>query len=133
MKAIDMKLKNYETIFALTPVLSEEQLKDSISKFRNFLQEKQAEIIHEEKIGLKKLAYPIQRKSTGMYQLFEFKATPDVVHSLEIEYRRDEKVIRFLTFALDKHAVEYNMRKRTDHAQRDEGQEKKTESKQAIA
>jgi small subunit ribosomal protein S6 len=97
----------------LTPVLSEEQLQETIDKFRRFLQEKKAEIVHEDKIGLKKLAYPIQRKSTGVYHLFEFKATSDVISALETEYRREEKVIRFLTLALEKHGVEYNDKKRS--------------------
>ncbi len=128
-----METKNYETVFVLTPVLSEEQLRLSIDKFRSFLQEKKAEIIHEEKMGLKKLSYSIQRKSMGTYQLFEFKAAPDVVPSLETEYRRDEKVIRFMTFALDKHAVEYNARQRTQHVQEESSKEENTGPKQEIA
>ncbi len=108
-----MELRNYETLFVLTPVLSEEQIQEAIDKFRSFLEKKNAEIIHEDKMGLKKLAYPIQRKATGFYQLFQFKATPDIIAALETEYRRDERIIRFLTFALDKHAVEYNEKKRS--------------------
>jgi small subunit ribosomal protein S6 len=108
-----VELRNYETMFVLTPVLSEEQLQETIDKFKSFLQEKKAEIVHEEKIGLRKLAYPIQRKSTGVYHRFEFKATPDVISALETEYRREEKIIRFLTFVLEKHGVEYNEKKRS--------------------
>ncbi len=108
-----MKLRSYETVFVLTPVLSEEQLQETIDKFRGFLQENKAEIVYEDKIGLKKLAYPIQRKATGVYHLFEFRATPDVISALETEYRREEKVIRFLTLALEKHGVEYNEKKRS--------------------
>jgi small subunit ribosomal protein S6 len=108
-----VELRNYETVFVLTPVLSEVQLQETIDKFRSFLQERKAEIVHENKIGLKKLAYPIRRKSTGVYHLFEFKATPDVIGALEIEYRREEKIIRFLTFALEKHGVVYNDKKRS--------------------
>ena len=121
-----MELRNYETLFVLTPVLSQEQLQEAIDKFRTFLQEKKAEIVHEEKIGLKKLAYPIQHKSTGVYQLFEFKATPDFVRVLETEYRRDERVIRFSTFALDKHAMDYNVQQRSG------AKTKKTEPKQEV-
>lgn len=107
-----MELRNYETVFVLTPVLSVEQLQETVDKFRSFLREKKAEIIHEGEMGLRKLAYPIQHKSTGFYHLFEFKSTPDIVGMLETEYRREEKVIRFLTFALEKHGVEYNEKKR---------------------
>jgi small subunit ribosomal protein S6 len=107
-----MELRNYETLFILTPVLSKEQIEEIITKFRDFLLEKKADIVYEEPIGLKKLAYPIQHKSTGIYHLIEFKATPDVISALETAYKRDERVMRFLTFALDKHAVDYNDRKR---------------------
>ncbi len=107
-----MDLRNYETVFILTPVLNKEQTEEAITKFRDFLLEKKAEIVHIDPIGLKKLAYPIQHKLTGIYHLIEFKATPDVITALETAYKRDERVIRFLTFALDKHAVDYNDRKR---------------------
>ena len=107
-----MELKNYETVFILTPVLSDAQMKDAVDKFRKILEDKNTEIINVEQWGLKKLAYPIQHKSTGFYNLIEFKATPEVVAALELEYRRDEKVMRFLTVALDKHAIEYAERRR---------------------
>lgn len=109
-------LKHYETVFIMTPVLSEDQMKETVKKFRNFLTEKGAEIIHEENWGLRKLAYPIQKKSTGFYQLIEFKAEPDVIKPLEVQYRRDERIIRFLTVVLDKHAIAYNEKKRLKKA-----------------
>ena len=108
-----MELSNYETMFVLTPVLSEAQLQETIDKFRSFLKGKKAELVHEDKIGLKKLAYPIQHKATGVYHLFEFKAAPDIISALATEYRRDERVIRFLTLALDKHGVAYNAQQRS--------------------
>ncbi len=107
-----MALNNYETVFILTPVLSDSQMKDAVDKFRNVLKDHGAEIVHEENWGLKKLAYPIQHKSTGFYTLIEFDAEPGIVATLETEYRRDEKVMRFITVALDKHAVEYNAKRR---------------------
>lgn len=107
-----MKLKNYETTFVLTPVLTKEQAEETAAKFRNFLIEKEAEIVYEKAMGLKKLAYPIQHKSTGIYHLIEFKAKPEVISALETAYKRDEKVMRFLTFVLDKHGVEYNEKQR---------------------
>jgi len=107
-----MNLRNYETLFILTPVLDKDQTQETIAKFSNFFIERKIEIVHEDPIGLKKLAYPIQHKSTGIYHLIEFKAMPDVVHALEIAYKRDEKVMRFLTFMLDKHGIDYNERKR---------------------
>jgi small subunit ribosomal protein S6 len=107
-----MTLKNYETVFILTPVLSESQMKDTVEKFKQVLKDNGAQIINEESWGLRKLSYPIQHKSTGFYQLFEFKAPSTIVNALEVEFRRDERVLRFLTTALDKHALEYNNKRR---------------------
>ena len=107
-------MNNYETVFILTPVLSEDQMKETVSKFQKFLTEKGAEIVFEKNWGLKKLAYPIQKKSTGFYYLVEFKAEGSVINDLEVAYKRDERVIRFLTVKLDKHALAYNEKKRGD-------------------
>ncbi len=104
--------KSYETVFILTPVLSEDQMKDTVDKLKNVLTDNGAELINEENWGLKKLAYPIQHKTTGFYNLFEFNAETTAVDALEIACRRDEKVMRFLTVALDKHALEYNEKRR---------------------
>lgn len=108
-----MNLKNYETVFILTPVLSDAQMKDTAQKFKKVLTDHGAEIINNENWGLKKMAYPIQQKSTAFYNLIEFKSEPGVVESLELEYRRDEKVLRFLTTVLDKHAVAYNVKRKS--------------------
>ncbi|WP_299760031.1 30S ribosomal protein S6 [uncultured Pontibacter sp.] len=107
-----MELRNYETVFILTPLLNETQMQETVEKFREVLKENGADIIHEENWGLRKLAYPIQKKSTGFYHLVEFKAPTNAIDALELAYRRDEKVVRFLTTALDKHAVAYNERRR---------------------
>jgi len=105
-------MNQYETVFILTPVLSDDQMKEAVKKYREFLTGRGAEIIHEEDWGMRKLAYPIQKKSTGFYHLFEYKSGGEVVKPLEIEFKRDERVIRFLTIKLDKHAVAYNEKKR---------------------
>ncbi len=107
-----MELRNYETVFILTPVLSDTQMKDTVGKFTSILKENGAELINEENWGLKKLAYPIQHKKTGFYNLVEFKATPETIAKLELEFRRDERVMRFLTVALDKYAVAYAEKRR---------------------
>jgi len=104
--------KNYETVFILTPVLSEDQMKDTVLKFKKVLEDDGAKIINEEMWGLKRLAYPIQHKSTGFYNLIEFEAGPQTIKKLDIEYRRDEKVMRFQTVSLDKHAIAYNEKRR---------------------
>lgn len=105
-------MNNYETVFILNPVLSEDQAKDTVDKFVKVLTKGNAEIVNTENWGLKKLAYPINKKSTGFYNLIEFKADPQVINTLETEYRRDESVMRFLTTVLDKHAIVYNERRR---------------------
>lgn len=105
-------MKNYETVFILNPVLSEDQAKDAVEKFVKVLGNQKANIVNVEKWGLKKLAYPIQHKSTGFYNLIEFEAEGNTVATLETEFRRDESVMRFLTTALDKFAVAYNARRR---------------------
>jgi small subunit ribosomal protein S6 len=106
-------LKQYETVFIMTPVLSDDQMKETVKKFENFLRDKGAEIIHQENWGLKRLEYQIQKKSTGFYHLFEFKAEPHVVAEFELQYRRDERVLRYLTVTLDKDAIAYAEKRRT--------------------
>jgi len=121
-------MKNYETVFILTPVLSEEQMKDAVKKYVELLKKMGARIINEEIWGLKKLAYQIQHKSTGFYNLIEFEAEPSVIDKLETEYRRDERVMRFLTVTLDKHALAYNEKRR-----KGEFKKKKSEDKKEVA
>ncbi|MGL4779648.1 MAG: 30S ribosomal protein S6 [Bacteroidales bacterium] len=106
-------MNHYETVFILTPVLSDVQMKEAVEKFVDLLKAEGAEIINEEMWGLKKLAYPIQKKSTGFYNLVEFKANPEVVAKIELQYRRDERVIRFLTFKMDKFAAEYAAKRKS--------------------
>ena len=110
-------MNQYETVFILTPVLSDEQMKETVAKFRNLLTEKGAEILTW---GLKKMAYAIQKKSTGFYCLIEFKAEPEVIKSLETSYRRDEKVIRFMTVKLDKYAAQYAEKRRNKLGKKEE-------------
>ncbi len=124
----------YETVFILTPVLSDDQMKEAVEKFKDVLKQNNAEIVNEELWGLRKLAYPIDKKSTGFYVLVEFKAEPTIVSKLETAYRRDERVIRFLTFRLDKYAVEYaekRRRLRADKASEKPAAEPVAETKEA--
>ena len=113
-------MNQYETVFILTPVLSDDQMKETVSKFKTFLTDGGAELINEELWGLKKLAYPIQKKSTGFYVLFEFKAEPELIKKLETNFRRDEKVIRFQTVKLEKYAIEYAEKRRNKQANKEE-------------
>ena len=105
-------MNQYETVFILTPVLSDEQMKETVAKFKKLLTDNGAEILNEEAWGLKKLAYNIQKKTSGFYNLIEFKAEPTLIDKLEIGYRRDEKVIRYMTVKLDKYAAAYAEKRR---------------------
>lgn len=105
-------LNHYEAAFILTPVLSEQQMKEAVDKFESLLKNNGAEILNREEWGLKKLAYPIMGKTTGFYALLQFDVEPSVIATLETEFRRDERVIRFLTFRLDKYAYEYAEKRR---------------------
>ncbi len=104
---------NYETVFILTPVLSEPQMKEAVEKFKTVLTDNGATIENEELWGMRKLAYPIQKKTTGFYAFLEFAGEPTIVNKLETAYRRDEKVIRFLTFRQEKYAHEYALKRRS--------------------
>jgi small subunit ribosomal protein S6 len=104
--------KRYETVFILTPVLSEDQAKEAAKKFEKILTDQGAKILHKENWGLKKLAYPIQKKSTGFYHLIEFAGTGAEIADLELAFKRDERVLRFLTIALDKHAAAWADKRR---------------------
>ena len=113
-------MNQYETVFILTPVLSDEQMKETVAKFRNLLTDNGAEILNEEIWGLKKMAYAIEKKSTGFYCLVEFKGEPSIVNTLEIGFRRDEKVIRYMTVRLDKYAVQYAEKRRSKLGKKEE-------------
>ncbi len=113
-------LKQYETVFIATPVLSEAQMKEAVAKYVDYIKAKGGEVVYEEDWGLKQLAYPIQHKTSGFYYLIQFKATPDFVARLETQYHRDERILRFLTVALDKHAVAYAEKRRAGKAAKNE-------------
>ena len=113
-------MNQYETVFILTPVLSDEQMKETVEKFKGVLVNAGAEIISEENWGLKKLAYPIDKKTTGFYELIEFNAAPETIKTLEIAYRRDEKVLRFLTVKMEKYAAEYAAKRRSNKSNKQE-------------
>ena len=113
-------MNHYETVFILTPVLYDEQMKEAVAKFKKLLTDNGAEILNEEAWGLKKMAYAIDKKSTGFYCLLEFKAEPTIVNTLEIGYRRDERIIRFITVKLDKYAAEYAIKRKNKYAKKQE-------------
>jgi len=125
--------KQYETVFILTPILSEAQAKDAVEKFSTIITSNGGVMVHEENWGLRKLAYPIQKKNSGFYHILEYttpEAGVNVVDVLETEFRRDERILRFMTIVLDKHSIAYNEKKRKGliGRKREESTESKTEN-----
>ena len=101
-------MNHYETVFIMNPVLSEEQMRETVQKFTKLLKDSKAKIVAEENWGLKKMAYSIQKKKTGFYYLIEFTTDNiELNNNLEVAYKREERVMRWLTVKLDKHAVIY--------------------------
>ena len=109
-------IKQYETVFIATPVLSEAQRKEAVAKYTDLIKANGGEVVYEEDWGLKHLAYPIQHKTSGFYYLIEFKADPQFIAKLETQYHRDERIIRYITVALDKNAAAYAERRRQNRA-----------------
>ena len=109
-------LKQYETVFITTPVLSESQMKEAVAKYIKLIKDNGGEIVYEEDWGLRTLAYPIQHKTSGFYYLIQFQADPSFLSTLETQYKRDEQILRFLNVALDKHALEYAEKRRAGKA-----------------
>ena len=110
-------MNQYETVFILNPVLSETQIKETVKKYEDFLVSKGAKMVSKENWGLKKLAYAIQHKKSGFYHLFEFQVAGEAIDGYELEFRRDERVMRYLTVRLDKHAIAWaEKRRKRDNA-----------------
>ena len=96
----------------MNPVLSEEQIKETVKKYEGLLVSKGAKMIAKEDWGLKKLAYPIQNKKSGFYHLFEYTVDGSAINPMEVEFRRDERFMRYLTVKLDKHAIAWAEKRR---------------------
>jgi small subunit ribosomal protein S6 len=108
----NQKLQSYELMVIFTPVLAEEEFKAAQQKFSDIITSNGGSIVHSDAMGLRSLAYPIAKKTTGLYWLIEYQAPTDVNHKLEIQLGRDESIMRQMITRLDKYAVEYNDRRR---------------------
>ena len=106
-------MQHYELMVIFTPVLSEEEYKTAQKKYASLVTDNGGEVVHENPWGLKSLAYPIQKKTTGLYWVMEYKAPSIFNEKLKIQLLRDESVLRHMFTALDKYAVEYNAKKRS--------------------
>ena len=106
-------MQNYELMVIFTPVLSDDDYKAAQKKFTALVKENGGEILHENPWGLKSLAYPIAKKTTGLYWVMEYTAPTNFNEKLKIQLLRDEQVLRHQVIKLDKYAVEYNLKKRS--------------------
>ncbi len=125
-------MNRYETVFIMTPVLSAEQVAETVKKYRASIARNGGKIVHEDAWGLKKLAYPIQKKTSGFYHLIEWEAAGTAVIPFETEFRRDERIMRFLTTAMDKHHINYAQSRRDKSNRKEEApvkEEASTEEK----
>ncbi|WP_185853627.1 30S ribosomal protein S6 [Blattabacterium cuenoti] len=113
-------LKHYENIMIITPILSDDQAKETAKEYENYLIQKKGKIVYQEHWGLKKLAYPIHKKQSGCYHLFEFLLIPNLISDLELKLRQDERILRFLTVKLNKYGIEYAERRRKKFLKKDE-------------
>lgn len=105
-------MNHYETVFIMNPVLSDEQVRETVEKFKGLIEAKSGKVLHEENWGLRKLAYPIQHKRSGFYHLMEFTVSGEIIGGMEVEMKRDERIMRFLTVKMDKHHVEFADKRR---------------------
>ena len=105
-------MSNYELMVIFTPVLSEEDFKAAQKKYIDFITENGGTLVHSNPWGLKSLAYPIQKKTTGIYWVLEYSAPSSFNEKLQVQILRDEQIMRHMATALDKYAVEYNGKKR---------------------
>jgi small subunit ribosomal protein S6 len=106
-------MNNYELMVIFTPILSDEEFKAAQRKYTTLVTDNGGQVVAENPWGLKSLAYPIQKKTTGLYWVAEFIAPSDFNEKLKIQLLRDESVLRQLVTRLDKYAVEYNQKKRS--------------------
>ena len=105
-------MNHYETVFIMNPVLSEDQVKETVKRYISYLKTNKAETISEENWGLKKLKYAIQKKKSGFYYLIEYKSNGSILSEMDVLFKRDETVLRWLTVKLDKFAVDYAVKRR---------------------
>ncbi len=107
-------MRHYEVTFIVDPVLSKEEISATAKNYKDQLTELGGKIVYVNEMGLRQLAYPIKRRTSGIYYCIEFSTDSfqDIIANLELALRRDERIIRFLTYSLDKYGVKYNEDKR---------------------
>jgi len=105
-------MTTYETVFIINPVLSEGQVKETVKKFVDHIKANKGKITNEESWGLRKLKYLIQKKKTGFYYLIEFQADGQMINDFEVEFKRDDRIIRWQTIKLENFSLAYADRRK---------------------
>lgn len=127
-------MRQYETTFIINPTLSGDEIKQTAQMYVDFIKQEGGEIIHLEDMGVQQLAYPIQKRSSGAYYFVEYKApSGEVINKMELAFRRDDNVLRYLTIKVDKHRAQYNIDKRAGRFDKKEEEEKTDEDKAKAA
>ncbi|WP_185873598.1 30S ribosomal protein S6 [Blattabacterium cuenoti] len=105
-------IQHYENMMIITPILSDDQAKKTAKEYENYIIQKKGKIVYQEHWGLKKLSYPIKKKQSGCYHLFEFLFHSHLISDLELKLRQDERILRFITVKLNQYGIEYAERRR---------------------
>lgn len=106
-------MKQYEITFIIDPVLPGDEIKTAGKAYEKFLQDEGCNLVHVDEMGLRQLAYPINKRNSGVYKCIEFQTeNGSIISKLELALRRDERIMRYLTVKLDKYGVKYNDDKR---------------------
>lgn len=106
-------MRNYEVTFIVDPLLPSDEIKGAAKNYRDHIESEGSSIVAVDEMGLKQLAYPIQKRNSGVYFSVEFASeTGSLIPKLELALSRDSRILRFLTIAMDKHAVKFNEDKR---------------------
>ena len=126
-------MRNYEVTFIVDPVLSGDEIKTAAQTYVDMLQEQDCKIVHVDEMGLRQLAYPINRRNSGVYYCIEFQVeSGEIISKVELAMQRDERLIRFLTARLDKYGVKYNADKRAGLIGKKKKDKKDKETKEEV-
>lgn len=122
-------MRQYETTFIINPTLSGDEIKQTAQMYVDFLKEEGAEIIHLEEMGVLQLAYPIKKRSSGAYFWLEYNSPSGaIIDKMELAFRRDDNVLRYLTIKADKHRTQYNVDKRAGKFEKKAESDEKSET-----
>ncbi len=90
-------MNNYETLYVLKPTLTDEETAANIEKIEAILVKNGAEILATDKMGMRRLAYPVEKNERGVYTIVYYKAEGTLINELERNLKFNEEVIKYLT------------------------------------